>query len=222
MDRSLLLLQLADSAFPTGGFAHSNGLEAATQLGEVKGPASLERFLRQSIEQAGAGALPVVTAAHAAPARLTSLDRRYDAFLTNHIANRASRAQGRAWIAATSATFGTKDLMLLRARAREADGFCGHFAPVLGAASAWLDLTAEEAQRLFLFVHLRGLVSSAVRLSLVGPLEAQALQHRLSAAVESTRARHATTAVEDLATTAPLVDLFQGYQDRLYSRLFSS
>ena len=30
-----MVLQLADSAFPTGGFAHSAGLEAAAQAGEI-------------------------------------------------------------------------------------------------------------------------------------------------------------------------------------------
>ena len=34
-DNQWLLWQLADSAFPTGGFAHSGGLEAAWQNGEV-------------------------------------------------------------------------------------------------------------------------------------------------------------------------------------------
>ena len=70
MALSLLLLQLADSAFPTGGFAHSSGLEAAAQLGEIKGPSGLERFLLHNLEGAGAGALPMVTATHASPERL--------------------------------------------------------------------------------------------------------------------------------------------------------
>src|SRR5438270_9320121 len=36
-----VIWQLVDSAFPGGGFAHSAGLEAALQLGEINGRAGL-------------------------------------------------------------------------------------------------------------------------------------------------------------------------------------
>src|SRR4051812_34109254 len=87
-----LLLQLADSAFPTGGFAHSGGLEAATQSGAV----DLARFARDALWQAGHGALPLVSAAHRDPRLLAELDARNDSFLGNHVLNRASSIQGRA------------------------------------------------------------------------------------------------------------------------------
>jgi hypothetical protein len=95
-----LFWQFLDSAFPTGGFAHSGGLEAARQHGEVAGRAGLEGWLATSLAQLAHGSLPWVCAAHREPARLAELDELSDAFLTNHVANRASRVQGRAlWLA---------------------------------------------------------------------------------------------------------------------------
>ncbi|MBL9126883.1 MAG: hypothetical protein JNL97_04520, partial [Verrucomicrobiales bacterium] len=99
-----LVLQLADSALPAGGFAHSGGLEAAWQLGEIAESRQLAPFLEASLRQAFTAALPFVMAAHADPERLPEFDRHCDAWTTNHVANRASRVQGRAfWTAVTRA-----------------------------------------------------------------------------------------------------------------------
>jgi len=97
------LLQIADSAFPTGGFAHSFGLEAAMQAREVP---DLRRFLRDAIWQAGFGALPLLRAGFEDPAALPLLDARADAFLAgNQVASRASRTQGRAFFSPAGGFF---------------------------------------------------------------------------------------------------------------------
>src|SRR5712664_1585920 len=110
------LLQLADSAFPTGGFAHSSGLEAAAQAGEIRGAEDLARFVRDAIWQAGWGALPLMRGAFEDPSSLPRLDDRADAFLANHVANRASRTQGRAFLSTPTRVF-TLSIVPLPARA---------------------------------------------------------------------------------------------------------
>eukprot|EP01052_Picozoa_sp_SAG31_P038161 SAG31_NODE_5047_length_2778_cov_3.375887_1_plen_179_part_00 len=59
-----VMLQLSDSSLPTGGFAHSAGLEAAWQQGVISGRNSLETFLRSSLDQASSVGLPHVSAGH--------------------------------------------------------------------------------------------------------------------------------------------------------------
>jgi urease accessory protein len=92
-----IIWQLTDSAFPSGGFAHSGGLEAAAQFGEIDGAARLAEFLRASLLQAARGAVPFALAAGREPGQLPEIDLRCDAFLTNSVSNRASRAQGQGW-----------------------------------------------------------------------------------------------------------------------------
>jgi urease accessory protein len=75
---------------------------------------------------------------------------------------------------------------------------------------------------LFLFIHLRGLVAAAIRLGIVGPMEGQALQHRLSPVAGEILAQCDGLTVTEAAQTAPLLEIWQGTQDRLYSRLFQS
>jgi urease accessory protein len=48
--RLLSLLHFGDSAFPTGGYAHSFGLETYCQAGLVRGREGLERFLLAQLE----------------------------------------------------------------------------------------------------------------------------------------------------------------------------
>ena len=50
-----LIWQLADSAFPCGGFAHSGGLEAALAWGEVDDDPALLDFARNALQQVAGG-----------------------------------------------------------------------------------------------------------------------------------------------------------------------
>ncbi|HWD92153.1 MAG TPA: urease accessory UreF family protein [Verrucomicrobiae bacterium] len=209
-----LLWQLVDSAFPAGGFAHSAGLEAAWQHGEVKNRGDLISCVEAGLHQLGHTALPFVNAAHREPERLEELDHLCNAFTTNHVANRASRAQGKAFLTAAQRVFAA-------GRQHPALPF-HHFPCAFGAALRWLDAPKETTMRLFFFNHLRGMMAAAVRLNIVGPMEAQTIQHHLASTAEHVLKQCASLTLDDIAQTSPLLDLWQGAQDRLYSRLFQS
>ena len=213
--------QVCDSAFPAGAFAHSGGLEAAWQAGEVVGTEGLSAWVNAALRQAAAGAVPVVSAAWHAPDSLPALDALYDSFLLNHVANRASRAQGQAFVKACDSTF---DVVGVRQVAAALRGrrLAGHWPSVFGTVCRALDVPRRRAAEMVLFLTLRGAVSSAVRLGILGPLQAQRLQHASATALDTLVDRYLDVPPEAIAQTAPLADLFQAAHVRLYSRLFVS
>jgi urease accessory protein UreF len=125
-----LVWQLVDSGFPTGGFAHSLGLEACAALGlvaagECRGPGErqqqqqhgdegmpLTAFARAQLRSIAASELPFVFSAHAAAAALppqaalerwAALDRQNAARLAaNAAATAASMAQGKSLLRVTT------------------------------------------------------------------------------------------------------------------------
>lgn len=203
MPEPWLLLQLADATFPSGGFAHSSGLEAASVLGAVE----IEPFLDATLRQAGRFALPFVSSARDDLARA---DDTCDAMTLLRAPNLASRAQGRAFASAVQRVW---DLP----RLREHSGPM-HHAPIFGAVFAALGVSDGDARAAYLHGLLRSVLSAGVRLGLLGPLEAQKL-HAARGALLSEVAR---TVTPEPAQTAPLLELYAALHERLDGRMFQS
>lgn len=210
------ILQMADVGFPTGGFTLSSGLEAAWRLGEVGNEEGAYQFMSESLRQASRGGLPLLTRAYKEPENFGEINALCQAFLTNPVANRASRLQGSAFLYACERAFYPPGLGDLRESAGAEHAL--HFAPVFGRVTACLGIPLEEARRLFLFLGLRDLLSAAVRLGVLGPYQAQRLQAGYSGQLE----RAARAPEMEPVQTAPLLDLFQAAHDGLDAKLFQS
>jgi urease accessory protein len=216
-----LLWQLVDSAFPSGGFAHSGGLEAAYQNGVVTHGERLYEFLDAQLRSATYSAAPFVLAAFRDSNLWSEVDLACDVFLSNHVANRASRAQGGALLTAAERVFGIPRMGEIRSEVRSGQ-LPAHLAPILGAMLAALGIAEARIGQILLFLTVRGGISSAVRLGIVGPMEAQSIQHAIGPAVDRWARLALTLGIDDAAQTSPVLDLLQATQDRLYSRLFQS
>ena len=214
-----LTWQIVDSAFPTGLFAHSWGLESLWQHGEIESAEELRALTDAAIVQAGHGTLPLVNAAFDEPEILEQLDALADAFLTNAVANRASRIQGRTLLATAARVWPSDLLTVLKARS---DRSCAHVAPLCGATFGAVGLPLPTAQKIVLYGAVRGVLWAAVRLGIVGSYEAQRIQHDCVPTLDRVAEQCARLSIADLAQTAPMVDLFQMRHDTLYSRLFQS
>ena len=214
-----LVWQLVDSAFPTGAFAHSLGLEAAWQHGEVESRDDLRRFTEATILQAATGSLPLVNAAYREPGRVAEWDALNDAFLANAVANRASRVQGRTLAASAARVWPSPALQAIQSRCLQ---LFAHAAPITGVVFAALGVPLETTQRLVLYGAARGVLSAAVRLGVVGSYDAQRLQSECAGWSAQVLLRYRDAGPADLAQSAPVLDVLQGEHDRLFSRLFQS
>jgi urease accessory protein len=214
-----LAWQVVDSAFPTGAFAHSWGLEAAWQQGEVPNVEALQRFLQASIQQTAYGALPLMAAAYRQPDRWLAIDELTDAFLTNSVANRASRVQGRTLVSTAARVWPSDAMTALTSTMVRG---CAHLAPVSGVVFQLIGLPIDTARTAMLFSAARGVLSAAVRLGIVGSYQAQRMQHDAGRDLRGMLERCVALDADEVCQTAPLLDMLHSAHDRLYSRLFQS
>jgi len=240
------LLLLADSALPLGSFAFSSGLEsflAHQTVPPSQKPFLFTKFLRQSLESVASTTLPYVLAAYRNPNSLQDLDNDLDASTPCTVSRRASTSQGRALAAVWDRSFRSTDALTddggaaaalrtfsrkLRAQsavvAPPQDLLNAHLAPIWGVVTRALSLDLNTAAYLYLFSPARTIVSSAVRSNVFGPYQAQAelAAHDLKALIERLLKTWWHSEPEDARQVAPMMDLWMGRHDKLYSRIFNS
>jgi urease accessory protein len=212
---SAALLLLADARLPSGGHAHSGGLEAAVSAGRVRDVAELDGFLRGRLATAGLVAAAFAAAAAAATSATSAadagaLDAELDARMPSPASRRASRQQGRALLRAARAMWPGR---------YPADA---HHAVALGHVASAAGLGPADAALVAAYTSVSGPASAAVRLLGLDPYAVHALLAELAPAVDAVAAEAARDVASLPASGAPLLDISAEVHATWEVRLFAS
>jgi urease accessory protein len=229
---SVAALMLADGRFPCGSYAHSGGLEAAVEAGQVTDLPTLAAFIDGRLATSGRVAASFAAAAALTPGApgIGRLDLELDARIASPALRRTSRQQGRALIRATRAAW--PNLRAERAanerdsHAGSADGGGSHHAIALGAVAGAVGLGPADAARLAAYGIVSGSATAAVRLLGLDPLAVAAVVAGLADAIEEVVADAVVAGAGDPADlpcdAAPLLDIGAERHAIQEARLFAS
>ena len=211
----LRLLQLADSAFPSGAYAFSDGLETLTVRGEVRSAADLSAFLSGQLSHGwGQQDAPACALAWKADtAGLNELDALLDDLKLVRGPREASLRVGANLRRAALHLWPDELTSLSPTR---------HHATTFGAIAAALGASQAATVTAYVSSWLLGRVAAATKLMKLGGLDAQ----RATRLAENT-ARHCiqnalNDELDDLGGFSPLLDIAATEQAGLESRLFQT
>ncbi|KAJ3324215.1 hypothetical protein HDV06_000254 [Boothiomyces sp. JEL0866] len=235
MNQDYTLLLLSDSALPVGGFVCSSGLEAAIQTGNYR---DLKFFIKQSLLSVNSSTVPFIKSTFEClkildlkkqePSedelpkvidRILELDHKYDTMIgLNHISKRASLQQGIAYLSLSTKSFSFTNVFKRALLKQEG----GHLPICFTIVCSYFDLPLERIIYLYLFLQMRSIISSAIRLSLIGPYEGQQILFEEGTLIDHVMDIGSADSEDEGYSTWPLLDIVQGCHDRLYTRIFNS
>jgi urease accessory protein len=218
----LTILQHADSAFPSGSFAFSNGIEGLAALHAPLDRNGLHDVVAMVLQHRWATSDRVAVAlAHRAGERfdrLAEIDQAVEAATLAEPLRGGSKRNGNALLAA-HVRLGTQGAAELRSQIA-ADKTFGHLPVVQGFL--WRARGLSEANAILVsgYTTASGLIAATVRLGHIGAVEAQDVLTTLLPSIAELSSPVPPTA--EIESFMPWVDIAASRQARAHLRLFAS
>ena len=227
-DQTLLrLLQLTDTAFPTGAFAHSFGLETYVARGIVDTADRLESFIANTLLHTvapsdGVAAIAIARASADWGSLLQLLDWRLTAMKTVSEFRQASQMLGTRFLRTATQVFALPRASLYL-EAIDAKQLHGHLSLVYGLACHDLDLPLWPALAAWFRHYCASLVSVGVRLIPLGQTAGQMLLVQLGTTIVTAVERTLEQGIDDMTSFAPGQEIAGViHRDMLTTRLYIS
>jgi urease accessory protein len=224
---ALFLLQLCNSAFPTGAFNHSYGFETWIENGEVHDAQSFERrcraWLRYCVATSDAAA---VGHAHRLQCAgdgegLARLDRLTGALKLSRESRDASLKTGRSLLTAAREVF-RPPIIESYLTAFERAPTLGHQAVAFGVVGAAKDLDIAATVAAFLHSNAANLAGVASRLVPLGQTETQQVLRRLTEEIPEMAEVALDLREDEMGASTATLDAASMQHERLYTRLCMS
>lgn len=208
----LTLAQWFSSSFPVGAFSYSHGLEWAVQAGDVRDVDAFQSWLTEAIQH-GAGRNDLILLTQAYRAETTDALLETDA-LARAFSPSAERLletgqQGAAFTRTVSDIWGL-DLPDLS------------FPVAVGAAARAQRIPLDPTARLYLQAFAANLTFAAIRLVPLGQTEGQRCLAGLARLIIRIADAALQQTVDDLGSSAFLIDIASMRHETQYSRIFRS
>ncbi len=223
----LVLTQLTDSMFPSGGFVHSEGLESYVQAGEVVQIEHLENLLttRLLYDWANQDFIALHSAMFAYHegdiGLIQQIDDRLTAMKIVKETRLSSSRVGRQTLRTMLMLMGEPFLQEYQMKI-QSKTMLGHQAIVFGLVTAAVDIDIEPALTAYAYNLLSAQVSVAIKLMRLGQTQAQQLLWHIQPIVEQAVDHAMSKDFQDMSSFVPAIDIYGMQHEYLFRRLFNS
>lgn len=228
----LAALQLADSAFPSGRYTLSHGVEGLAQQGYLHGPRLPQQLLEHLATNIRFGAGPSdgtalawayrsVNDAHVDLVTTIEVDQRLTGTKLAREPREGSHRTGRALLRTAAAVFPYQAVLEYDAAVR--DGATpGNHAVAMGVISACTQIPMAQAVAAELFTLASGWLSAAVRLNLINHHQAQALLNHVRPPIAEATGEACSRQAGQIVSCTPLLDVVSMRHEEAQLRLFAN
>ncbi len=226
-DQRWSLMQLSDSFFPSGSFTLSHGLESLIQSQQIRSTQDLRNYLELILHnKIGSMDLVALRQSHAASTcnddqKIQAIDARLLA-QTLLQTNRESQCKsGRALLMVARSTWSNPKLDAIHT-CIQTDKMHGLHPIIFGVVGQSIGL--DEHNTVFAFLHsfLTGLCGAALRLGLIGHINAQILLKEMVPQLETIAQKPISMDLDDMWSCTPFIDIAQMTHSALTQRLFAN